>query len=150
MSKFTVRRCEKADLLSVLAVEKSIYGEDCYNQYFFRQAHDLYPDLLLIAVNDEDVVVGYILGATVTDCAKSWILSLAIDNVYRRQGIASLLTDALLKVLVDKSPEVVLLTVEPTNTSAIKLYQGFGFGEVSREADYYGAGQERIVMEKAL
>ena len=43
-----------------------------------------------------------------------------------------------------------LLEVEVDNTSALALYDRFGFAPVGRRADYYGPGHHALVMERPL
>jgi ribosomal protein S18 acetylase RimI-like enzyme len=38
------------------------------------------------------------------------------------------------------------LTVDPINASAIRLYGALGFVAKRRETDYFGTGEDRLVM----
>lgn len=148
--EINVRPCGKADLEKVLAVERAVYGDQCYNPYFFRQALDLYPNLFLIATNQAGHVMGYVLGAIGEDVNKGWILSLAVGQFYTKQGVGSLLTDGILKVLKGKSVDEILLTVDPENDIAMNLYERQGFVEIDSEGDYYQPDEKRVVLRLGL
>jgi ribosomal protein S18 acetylase RimI-like enzyme len=150
MSEFGVRPCVKADLASVLAVEKSVYGVNSFNHYFFRQSMDLYPSLFLVACDAKGEVCAYVLGAIGEDPTTVWVLSLAVKLTHRKRGIGKILTKKLLEAFNNEGVDHALLTVDPKNESAIRLYSNFGFVEVDREADYFAPGQERMVMRLTM
>jgi ribosomal protein S18 acetylase RimI-like enzyme len=43
--------------------------------------------------------------------------------------------------------ERVLVTSEPENEAALRLYEKLGFRVVSMEPDYYGDGADRLILE---
>ena len=88
--KVKVRPYRKEDLVAVAEVDREVFGDQCYPGYFFRQAFDVFGDLLLVAQEQRGEIIGYILGALQTDSARGWILSLAVMPAYRRQGVAGL------------------------------------------------------------
>jgi len=78
------------------------------------------------------------------------VLALTVVEQYRRIGVAEKLTLHLINVFKEKGIEIVMLTVVPTNLAAIRLYEKLGFKFVEKVDNYFGPGEERIVMRKNL
>jgi ribosomal protein S18 acetylase RimI-like enzyme len=148
--KTTTRPYRPEDLVAVAEVDKEAFGDLCYPSYFFRQAYDLFGDLLLVAENEREEIVGYLLGALQADLAGGWILSVAVRKADRRQGIAEMLVKIILPVFLRKGVSTVWLTVAPENHGAIQLYLKLGFEQVSTEEDYFGPGEPRILMKRKI
>ncbi|MCE5249333.1 GNAT family N-acetyltransferase [bacterium] len=138
------------DLADVFSLEQEVFGVHGYPLFFFRQALDVFGNLLRIAVNDTGTIAGYVLGALKPENGACWILSLAVKNEYRRMGIATgLMLDAI-DVLSSKGADEVFLTVAPGNTDARACYRALGFRETETVDDYFGPGETRIIMRKDL
>jgi ribosomal protein S18 acetylase RimI-like enzyme len=65
----------------------------------------------------------------------------------RGRGLGTRLLEALL-VEVDRLAVSVYLTVNPANVPARELYTRFGFRERETVLEYYGPGQDRLIMER--
>lgn len=74
------------------------------------------------------------------------ILTLAVDPVARRLGIARGLLHAALRAAAERGAETVFLEVAVDNLAAIGLYRGLGFTEVGRRRRYYADGTDALVM----
>jgi ribosomal-protein-alanine N-acetyltransferase len=70
-----------------------------------------------------------------------------IDPAYQRQGIAR----AAMRFFLEKhkSARRIDLVTHPENENALKLYQSLGFEVESREENYFGDGEPRLVLAKA-
>lgn len=69
------------------------------------------------------------------------VLLLAVDPLYRRQGIARSLLQTLFPL---KKP--LFVEVEDTNTDAMNLYQTLGFQPIGGRHNYYGPSRHALVM----
>jgi ribosomal-protein-alanine N-acetyltransferase len=68
---------------------------------------------------------------------------LAVDERYRRQGIAK----SLIAFIIEKNPEAVLwLEVREQNNAARKLYENFGFTEIYRRENYYEKPKDNAII----
>lgn len=93
-------------------------------------------------------VVGVATFQTVADMAD--LHRVVVDAAHRGRGIARLLVTAGLEWAQAMGAGRMLLEVEVDNTSALALYDRFGFAPVGRRADYYGPGHHALVMERPL
>ena len=150
MKRITVRNCTLDDLEAVYKVDREAFGVQCFPSSFLRQAIDVFGDLLQVAVDAEGRIAGYTLGALQTGNSSGWILALAVEATHRCRGIAKALTERIIQVLADKGAQDVLLTVDPDNRAALKLYQRSNFCEIDRKEDYFGPGETRIVMQRRI
>jgi ribosomal-protein-alanine N-acetyltransferase len=95
--------------------------------------------------NLEKKIIGTIVVWLLID--EAHIATLAVDESYRRRGIASQLIFTALSHLVEKGAIVATLEVRESNTPAQALYQGFGFQPVGRRRAYYrDSGEDAIIM----
>lgn len=146
----TIRPFRPADLLETAKIDKELFGKDRYPALFFRQAYDVFGDLLRVAEDGDGAIAGYTLGVLQPDRKTGWVLALAVKKRYQGQGIATLLTENLLKVLHEKGVKYVKLTVDPANEPAIYLYRKLVFNQLEEADDYFGSGEPRMVMQKDM
>lgn len=146
-SQLQIRPATVSDLAKLAALEAELFADVVYPAFFFRQAHDLWPDLLRLAIRNNELL-GYILAApSQRGPAEIGILSLAVAKAAQGQGIGKLLLADLLEIL-PKDGKKLWLTVAPDNKVALALYQKFGFQSAKTEADYYGKGEDRLLLVK--
>jgi len=144
-----IRPATLADLPLVAALELQVFESAVYPDFFFRQAHDLWPDFLLTAWQDEQLM-GYLLAAPGQQgLTELGILSLAVADHSRGKGVGQALLTFLLQQCKTSTRQL-WLTVAPDNTAAIHLYEKSGFTKQKYAEDYYGAGEPRWVLVKQL
>ncbi|MDQ6995894.1 MAG: ribosomal protein S18-alanine N-acetyltransferase [Mariprofundus sp.] len=102
-------------------------------------------DLLLCDIDGQSVA--YLLSLSILDEVQ--IMQIAVCSDYRRQGMASRMTAAL----IGSAPSACTLTLEvrASNYAARKLYAGLGFKELGYRKNYYtpdtsGCCEDAIVM----
>lgn len=144
-----IRKLEHDDFQSLLIIEReSFFGG--YSPYFIKMIPILFGNTSYISI-EATVPLGYVTTAIEQgNPRRAWILSLAVRPQYRQQGIAKALLEAALTGLTDSGAEEVLLSVAPDNTSALTLYTKFGFTASKKVSDYYGPGEDRIIMKKSF
>lgn len=143
-----LRAAGRDDLGGVLAVEERVFGPHVYPDFFFRQAWDLWPSLLRVAVGG-GTVRGYALGARAAEPELAWVLSLALDASCRGRGVGDALLGELLQAMRQLGCRRARLTVAPGNP-ALRLYQRHGFVVQGEEAGYFGPGEDRLLLECPL
>ncbi|MBN2073503.1 MAG: GNAT family N-acetyltransferase [Actinobacteria bacterium] len=80
------------------------------------------------------------------ECKKAFIHSFYVDKGFRRKGIGKLLLEKMLEILQSCGFESVELTVDPSNTAAVRLYSSSGFKKAGSRKDEYGRGIDRYLM----
>ena len=102
------------------------------------------PLSLWIVALDDGQVVGYVGSQIVPDEAD--MMNLAVQDAYRRQGIARELVSKLLTRLKEMNVRSLTLEVRATNVPAIALYEALGFQEVGRRPGYYKKPKEDALI----
>jgi len=105
----------------------------------------------VILPENSPVIRGYVIyRCKLTICH---ILNLCVAPHYQNQGFGKLLLEFLLTSLENTGVDCIHLEVRPSNTAAIKLYEGLGFIRDSIKKDYYNdeAGcEDALVLKKLL
>lgn len=70
-----------------------------------------------------------------------------VAPAYRRQGLALRMVRAGLEAVRHLGARAVMLEVEWTNLAAIGLYQRLGFEQLRVRRDYYGHGQDALILK---
>ena len=78
------------------------------------------------------------------------LLNLAVKESYKRQGVGSLLLKTVLRMLEEKRTKEVYLEVNKSNIAARRFYASFGFKEDRKIKNYYGTGEDAIIMRLKL
>lgn len=104
----------------------------------------------LVALNG-----GEVTGYAVFSCAvgEAHLLNLCVHPDRRREGIAAKLLSQLFNSAVRLGCRDVFLEVRPSNISAIRLYQCFGFRSIGTRPDYYRAlngREDALVLSASL
>lgn len=144
-----VRPAGPADFESLHEVDGRVFGELAYPYFTLRQLFDAFPECWLVVANSAGLV-GYSFGVPSTDRTYAWLFGLAVDPNHRNLGYGTKLTRETLKMLGTMGVEIVYLTVEPANDAAARLYRRFGFRESGYRKNYFGAGEDRLVMARHL
>lgn len=144
-SEISLRKARVEDLPQIVAVDREAFGEHAYGPFILRQYFDITQNFFYVAVAD-NYIVGYCIGAVSAGDTAGWIVSLGVSASARGKGIGEKLTVEIIKELSKVGATKILLTVEPRNTGAIRLYEKLGFVEQGVEEDYFGAGEDRLVM----
>ncbi|MFA5395680.1 MAG: GNAT family N-acetyltransferase [Methanomicrobiales archaeon] len=117
---------------------------------FIRQAGVLYRSTFLCAVCDGQVC-GYTIGAPVTgERGAAWVLRLGVLPSYRGRGVARTLMEALFVRVETAGISDLFLSVHPNNQPALSLYTSLRFIATETVSDYFGEGEDRLIMKKAL
>ncbi|GAA3397500.1 GNAT family N-acetyltransferase [Cryptosporangium minutisporangium] len=149
--EYVIRRCDRDDLPSVGRVDSAAFsGHDLYPQFFFVQALDIFAGGFLVAERAREVV-GYIIAVVGQDVEpRGWILSLGVHPDHQRRGIGSNLTAEAEAFLAGKGLEQPVLTVDPANTTALRLYEKLGYEQVGKLRNHFGEGEDRLLMKLRL
>ncbi|RUO19962.1 GNAT family N-acetyltransferase [Aliidiomarina iranensis] len=140
-----IRSVTSADIPALTALEYQHYKAEGYPEAFLFQAYRQWPQMLWLA-SDNSVVAGYVLCAPGAGSSEAWIMSALVAADYRGLGVGSALMGHALSHLTDQGFSTIYLSVAPTNTGALKLYQKLGFVVLEQKDNYLGAGEHRLIM----
>jgi len=126
-----VRTAGPADFESLHEVDGRVFGELAYPYFTLRQLFDAFPACWLVAANPTGVV-GYSFGLPSTDNTYAWLFGLAVDPNHRNLGYGTRLTRGTLNLL------------------GTRLYRTFGFSDAEYRKNYFGAGEDRLVMTRRV
>lgn len=143
-----LRAARHDDMQAIGRLDADVFGEEVYPAFFFRQAMDLWPDLLVVA-EQEGRLLGYALGGVGQDRSQGWLLSLAVLPEARGFGLAERMMLQVEQGLAALQIPRVRLTVDPANP-AQRLYYRLGYQLLAEEPGYFGPGEDRLLLEKRL
>jgi ribosomal-protein-alanine N-acetyltransferase len=103
---------------------------------------------IALVANENEVRCGFILTRVAADEAE--ILSLGVAPENRGGGLGKRLVTAAAAAATENGAQTMFLEVSVVNTLARRLYTGLGFEETARRRDYYGAGDDAIVLRAGL
>jgi len=139
-----IRRFLLSDLNRILEIERQSFPKSPYDSATFLNLHWLYPETFLVFVErvagrHEETVLGYIIF--------SWdghLISMAVDPVYRKQGIGKRLLE---RVFAFPHIKRVRAEVRKSNKGAQAFYSRMGFRIVGVITDYYG-NEDALIVER--
>lgn len=147
-SSLAIRRMTEDDLTIVEGIEQRSFLSPWSHRAFMYEINENQFAVPLVAVVDERIC-GYIIAWIVTD--ELHIGTIAVDESWRRRGIAKLLLDEVFEIAVARKCNRVYLEVRRSNESAQKLYERLGLQPVGVRPKYYTPQQEdAIIMAKPL
>jgi len=149
----TVRPATRSDLLAVHRIEKASFPQPWPFSAFESYVGE--PGFL-VAVEDEDSDVSVLLGYVVADAIPNHgtplghVKDIAVAPDYRGDGVGRTLLSRAIGVLRDAGAGSVKLEVRISNEVAISLYRDLGFEHRRTIPNYYGNGEDALVMVRAL
>lgn len=144
-----IRKLQPDDFKHMLLIEAECF-DNGYSPYFIRMIPILFGSTSFIAVQGKSPQ-GYVAAALEqANPLRAWILSLAVRPKYREQGLGQSLLRHVLDALAKAGATEAALTVAPENKLALALYEKMGFRSEKRCPDFFGPGENRILLKKKL
>lgn len=144
-----IRPAVAADSLAIAALERAAYHQDAYPTAFFAQAILQWPQLCFVALIEQEIQ-GYALYAPDQADDTCWLMSLLIAPICRGQGVGQALCRYAQPILKQQGFRQCLLTVAPTNTAALHLYEGLEFSRSDYLEHALGPNEHRYLMRQTL
>jgi ribosomal-protein-alanine N-acetyltransferase len=140
-ANITIRPLGYSDLPQVIAVERRSFTTPWSLAMFVLELSK--PSGVCLAAIEDRRIVGYLICARYADV---WhLMNIAIDPPMRRRGIAT----ALLEEMIARAGKDASYTLEvrPSNSTAIALYERFGFRSAGTRRRYYtDTGEDAVIM----
>ena len=135
------------DLDSIVKIEKQ-FGADSFSRRALRRFID--GNNLVFVVEQDEKIVGYIIGLLRNNSKKVRIYSLIIDSTYRNKGYAKQLISHLENYSKEASKTEVNLEVRMGNLPAINFYVSVGYVTIQVMENYYPDGENGLKMMKKV
>ncbi len=146
MSQIKITKMTKEDLPGVWKVEENAFPIPWPLSSFEEELNNLLATFLVAKIDKK--IVGYIGMWFVMD--ECHIANIAVDQDYRRMGIATKLVNELFKLCKAHKTTYVMLEVRVSNIPAQKLYTKLGFKDEVLRKNYYknpdGTREDAIIM----
>ncbi|MBL7180005.1 MAG: GNAT family N-acetyltransferase [Desulfobacterales bacterium] len=127
---FLIRSAAEEDLDKVLEIEQLSF-EDFWTHDGLKGA---LKGLFLVCGRKD--IIGYLFACPCKLEKRAEILRIAVHPDHRGKGVAKRLVETSLRIFLKDDIKEVELFVDSKNTSAIKLYERFGF-EITKIAPFY-------------
>jgi ribosomal-protein-alanine N-acetyltransferase len=137
----TIRSLGYSDLPQVISIERRAFPTAWSLAMFVLELSK--PSGICLAAIEERRVVGYLICSRYADV---WhLMNIAIDPPMRRRGIATALLEEMIARAGDHASYT--LEVRPSNSTAIALYERFGFRSAGTRRRYYtDTGEDAVIM----
>ena len=150
---------EKTEIIKICEVREEIVAELCkiHNENFDKKVESKYFEEILsntqytvYYMKKSEKVSGYIIYYDTFDSFD--LFEIAIKKELQNKGLGNELLEKTIDRLFneEKYKKTVFLEVNENNFSAVKLYKKNNFKEISLRKNYYGIGQNAIIMVRNL
>ena len=140
-----IRKMEASDIDSIFEIEKAAYGEHHWSKESFYNELQNNIGFYIVAHNPlNNEVVGYLGSWMIVD--ECHITTVAVSPLLRHQKIAQQLLISLINECYEKFIKYITLEVRVSNTSAINLYEKFGFKSIGVRKKYYQDNNEDALI----
>jgi ribosomal-protein-alanine N-acetyltransferase len=142
-----IRDATDRDLPAIMEIERLAFAQPWSLDSFERELSLPFSRLIVASpmARGAALLAGYLCRWLVAD--ECHILNVAVHPEMRRAGIANQLMNDALAEARTRNAKVVTLEVRRSNVAARSLYRKLGFEEQRLRRNYYGAGEDAIVME---
>jgi ribosomal-protein-alanine N-acetyltransferase len=144
-----IRDATYNDLPRVLDIERLSFTEP-WSLASFRRELSLSFSRLMLAVADDPAagpagIAGYLCRWLVA--GEYHILNVAVHPDFRCHGVGTALMAGAVAESRARKASLMILEVRRSNLAARRLYRKFGFEERRLRRNYYGPGEDALVME---
>ena len=145
----TYRQPIALDIPVLATYEKELFPYSPWSTAQFKEEFAGIPTTRYMSVaEDGNTIVGYCGVFLPAPGVEADILTVAVLPSHRRQGIAKEFMRQIEGWAQERKASAMMLEVELSNESAIKLYESLGYMKISVRMDYYGPGKDAHVMRK--
>jgi len=135
------------DLAEVVAIERASFTNPWTGPLFLQELGVAFSRIT-VACHPRGPLAGYVCRWVVAD--EVHVLNVAVDPRWRGRGLGSVLMRAVLEEAETSEAQAVTLEVRRSNLAGRRLYESFGFEEVGSRPNYYGRGEDALILRLAL
>ena len=144
--KFTIRAVSSADLHRIYEIEIKSFKSPFSYKMLEKLAS--VPNIIYLVGEFEHKIIGYIISSV--HLKEAHLISIAIEDKYRRQGFGTALLQNIIKNLKEQKIKKLRLEVRVGNEPAKSFYSHFNFKIIKIKRKYYSDVEDALEMELRL
>ncbi|MBE9030876.1 ribosomal protein S18-alanine N-acetyltransferase [filamentous cyanobacterium LEGE 11480] len=134
-------------LPEIVALDRACFGKLWSTEQYQREFDSPNSDILTLLRVDSREILAYGCVWEIVD--EAHITIVAVHPAQRQQGFGKLMLWGLLQAAIIRQLARATLEVRATNTTAIQLYEQFGFETAGRRKKYYAdTGEDALILWK--
>lgn len=140
----------RRDLSTVVEIERRAFAQPWPPDFFLQELRLEFSRIFLAQVSPPVPrrLAGYI--CRWLTAGELHVLNVAVHPDWRRRGIGRRMVEHVIAEALGAGAKRAFLEVRRHNVPAIALYESLGFREVGRRHNYYGPGEDALVMARDL
>ena len=135
---FEIRPAGIDDLASIFHLGEQLFRADAvsnlyrtWDEFAVTSQFNAEPEFMLVAVTEDDAVVGFAIGSLIEKAATAWnyghLVWLGVRPDYAGKGVGSALFDAFRDVIQEQGVRMMLVDTQADNEAAIRFFEKKGF-----------------------
>jgi ribosomal-protein-alanine N-acetyltransferase len=144
----SIRDATRLDIPKILEIERLSFNQPWSDDSFSRELSLPFSRIIVSAMEPAQTsqIAGFLCRWLVAD--ECHVLNVAVHPSFRRSGVAMGLMETAIREAKAKNADVITLEVRRSNIAARGLYRKLQFEERRVRKNYYGGGEDAIVMER--
>ena len=130
------------DAEGVARVERESFPTPWSREDFWREASNDFA-CYIVALDDAEII-GF--GGCWISFEEAQVTNIALTASQRGRGLGKVLMEKLMRVAAERGAERMTLEVRPSNTPALRLYEGLGFAAIGVRKKYYQDNDEDAIL----
>ena len=130
------------DAEGVARVERESFPTPWSREDFWREASNDFA-CYIVALDDMEII-GF-AGCWIS-FEEAQVTNIALTSAQRGRGLGKVLMAKLMRVAAERGAERMTLEVRPSNTPALRLYEGLGFAAIGVRKKYYQDNDEDAIL----
>lgn len=143
MQKINITDLRLEDVEKVAEIEKMCFSKP-WSENSFKNALNDSDSKFFVARLDSDIV-GF-SGMYIAAGAEGYVYNIAVNPLFRKKGIGTILTKKLIDYAKEKNLEFLSLEVRKSNNSAISVYEKCGFEKIGIRKNFYESPVEDALI----
>ena len=130
------------DAEGVARVERESFPTPWSREDFWREASN---DFACYIVELDDMEIIGFAGCWIS-FEEAQVTNIALTSAQRGRGLGKVLMAKLMRAAAERGAERMTLEVRPSNTPALRLYEGLGFAAIGVRKKYYQDNDEDAIL----
>ena len=147
--KYIVRKANLSDLAKINKLEQDSFSPVWSEKLLSDAISDVNSTLFYVAVNEENMVVGFLIGMILYD--EIHLAQIATQKEYRRCNLANMMIEKMFSDAKELNLKLSIIEVRVSNAPAINLYKKKGYKQIAIREKYYSDNKEdALIMQREL